>query len=160
MLSVYVVCWIFLQTFQTCFCIQANSVDSDQTVPRGAVWSGSTLFAEMTFKLTSRRQSRRQLSLLQFFFVCLLCNCAVVSCKCLVLISSTLVPWYGYFLWVWPFLGNYSTFTLVLLNKLRCHSLFKFSANQITWSRLLIQIHILNGMSNECPQHMFLWTNK
>ena len=24
MSSVYVVCWIFLQTFQTCFCIQAN----------------------------------------------------------------------------------------------------------------------------------------
>ena len=30
MLSVYVVCWIFLQTFQTYFCIQANSVDLDQ----------------------------------------------------------------------------------------------------------------------------------
>ena len=30
MLSVYVVCWIFLQTFQTYFCIQANSVDPDQ----------------------------------------------------------------------------------------------------------------------------------
>ena len=27
----YVVCWIFLQTFQTYFCIQANSVDPDQT---------------------------------------------------------------------------------------------------------------------------------
>ena len=41
----------------------------------------------------------------------------------------------------------YSIFelTLVLLNKLRCHTLFKFSANQITWSRLLIWIHILNG---------------
>ena len=25
-----VVCWIFLQTFQTYFCIQANSVDPDQ----------------------------------------------------------------------------------------------------------------------------------
>ena len=33
MLSVYVVCWIFLQTFQTYFCIQANSVDPDQTAP-------------------------------------------------------------------------------------------------------------------------------
>ena len=32
MSSVYVVCWIFLQTFQTYFCIQANSVDPDQTV--------------------------------------------------------------------------------------------------------------------------------
>ena len=35
--------------------------------------------------------------------------------------------------------------TLVMLNKLRCHAHFQFSANQITWSRLLIQIHILNG---------------
>ena len=33
MLSVYVVCWIFLQTFQTYFCVQANSVDPDQTAP-------------------------------------------------------------------------------------------------------------------------------
>ena len=31
MSSVYVVCWIFLQTFQTYFCLQANSVDLDQT---------------------------------------------------------------------------------------------------------------------------------
>ena len=31
MLSVYVICWIVLQTFQTYFCIQANSVDPDQT---------------------------------------------------------------------------------------------------------------------------------
>ena len=30
MSSVYVVCWIFLQTFQTYFCIPANSVDPDQ----------------------------------------------------------------------------------------------------------------------------------
>ena len=28
--------------------------------------------------------------------------------------------------------------TLILLNKLRCHTFFKFSANQITYSRLLI----------------------
>ena len=27
----------------------ANSVDPDQTAPRGAVWSRSTLFAKMTF---------------------------------------------------------------------------------------------------------------
>ena len=50
MSSVYVVCWIFLQTFQTYFCIQANSVDPDQTAPKGAVWSGSTLFAKNDFK--------------------------------------------------------------------------------------------------------------
>ena len=54
MSTVYVVCWIFLQTFQTYFCIQANSVDPDQTALKGAVWSGSTLFAEMTFKITSK----------------------------------------------------------------------------------------------------------
>ena len=60
MSSVYVICWIFLQTFQTYFCIQANSVDPDQTAPKGAVWSGSTLFAKMTFKIISRWQSRRQ----------------------------------------------------------------------------------------------------
>ena len=35
MSSVYVVCWIILQTFQTYFYIQANSVDPDQTAPRG-----------------------------------------------------------------------------------------------------------------------------
>ena len=29
-------------------------------------------------------------------------------------------------------------FTLVLLNKLRCHAYFSFSANQITWSALLL----------------------
>ena len=39
MSSVYVVCWIFLQTFQTYFCIQANNVDPDQTAPReGLIW--------------------------------------------------------------------------------------------------------------------------
>ena len=63
MSSVYVVCWIFLQTFQTYFCIQANSMNQDetaprgtvwsnpdQTAPRGTVWSGSTLFAKMILK--------------------------------------------------------------------------------------------------------------
>ena len=52
MSSVYVVCWIFLQTFQIYFCIQANHVDPYQTAPTGAVWSGSTMFAKMTFKIT------------------------------------------------------------------------------------------------------------
>ena len=47
--------------FKPIFCIQANSVDPDQTAPKGAVWSGSTLFAKMTFKITSRWQSRLQL---------------------------------------------------------------------------------------------------
>ena len=34
MSSVYVVCWILLQTFQTHFCIQANSMDPDQTATK------------------------------------------------------------------------------------------------------------------------------
>ena len=51
MSSVYVVCWIFLQTFQTYFCIRANSMGPDQTAPpKGAVWSGSTLFAKWLLK--------------------------------------------------------------------------------------------------------------
>ena len=33
---------------QTYFCIQSNSVDPDQTAPKGAVWSGSTLFAKQS----------------------------------------------------------------------------------------------------------------
>ena len=57
MSSVYVLCWIFLQTFQTYFCIQANNVNPDQTAPK----SVSTLFTKMTLKITSRWQSRRQL---------------------------------------------------------------------------------------------------
>ena len=41
-----------LANFQAYFCIQANSVDL--TAPRGAVGTGSTLFAKITFKITSR----------------------------------------------------------------------------------------------------------
>ena len=37
MSSVYVVCWIFLQTVQTYFYMQANSVDPDQTAPK-VIW--------------------------------------------------------------------------------------------------------------------------
>ena len=49
-----------LANISNLFCLVANSVDPDQTAPRGEVWSGSTLFAKMTFEIT-RRQSRRQL---------------------------------------------------------------------------------------------------
>ena len=38
MSSVYVVCWIFLQTFQTYFCIMANSVDPDLTARSSLIW--------------------------------------------------------------------------------------------------------------------------
>ena len=61
MSSVYVVCWTFLQTFQTYFNIQANSVDSDQTAPRGAVWYWSTLFAKNDFK--NHKQMTKQTTL-------------------------------------------------------------------------------------------------
>ena len=47
-----------LANFSSLFLHKANSVDPDQTAPRGAVWSGFTLFAKMTFKITSRWQSR------------------------------------------------------------------------------------------------------
>ena len=40
---------------------------------------------------------------------------------------------------------NLEIYVKVLLNKLSCHAHFQFSANQMMWSRLLIQIHILNG---------------
>ena len=50
MSSVYVVCWIFLQTFQTYFCIQANSVDPDQTAPKGAVWRSSLIWVHTVCK--------------------------------------------------------------------------------------------------------------
>ena len=44
-------------------------------------------------------------------------------------------------------IGNkgFCLLTLVLLNKLKCYAYFQFSGNQITWSSLLIQIHILKG---------------
>ena len=38
------------QTFQTYYYIQANSVDPDQTSPKGAVWSGSTLLQKRLLK--------------------------------------------------------------------------------------------------------------
>ena len=69
MWSVYVVCCIFLQTFQTYFCIQANSVDPDQTVPKGAVWSGSTLFAEVTFKVQQKTKKCFELNKFYIFLI-------------------------------------------------------------------------------------------
>ena len=37
-----------LANFSNLF-LHTNSVDPDQTAPKGAVWSGSTLFAEITY---------------------------------------------------------------------------------------------------------------
>ena len=80
MSSVYVVSPIFLQAFQTYVCIQANSVDPDQTAPLGAVWSGSTLFAEMAFK--NHKQMTKQTTVVVIgalrvkIFILLRCSCS------------------------------------------------------------------------------------
>ena len=66
--SVYVVCWIFLLTFQTYFCMQANSVDPDQTAPRGAVWPGSTLFAKRIF--LNHKQMTKQTTIVVTWQLC------------------------------------------------------------------------------------------
>ena len=73
---------------------------------------------------------------------------SVISC----LLSSTSGPsekesilhWSIKKYWWWLQHSGVHFLTLVLLNKLRCHTYFQFSANQITWSSLLMQIHILN----------------
>ena len=54
----------------------------------------------------------------------------------------------NYLIWicaVWHSFPSDGLLTLVMLNKLRYHTSLQFSANQITWSCLLIQIQILNG---------------
>ena len=45
MSSAEVVCCKYLPNITDELSIEANSVDPEQTVPIGAVWSGSTLFA-------------------------------------------------------------------------------------------------------------------
>ena len=62
-----------LANFTNLFLHTGKHVDPDQTAPRGAVWSGSTLFAKMTFNITSRWQSRhRQLLWLAVYGLTLL----------------------------------------------------------------------------------------
>ena len=50
--------------------------------------------------------------------------------------------------------------TLVLLNILRSHAHFWFSADHITWSGLLLYIHILNGKQcrSRSSQHICIYT--
>ena len=62
--------------------------------------------------------------------------------------SAALVEKYEKSIYAYLPIWRFAVLTLVLLNKLRCHAHFKFSANQITWSKLLILIHILN--SKQC----------
>ena len=60
-------------------------------------------------------------------------NAVVVGGSTIVFLDIDTVKVF-YLLWI---------FNPVMLNKLRCHACW-FSTNQITWSRLLIQIHIIN----------------
>ena len=62
-MSIYVVCLILLQTFQTYFCIQANSLDPDQTAPKGAVWLsdlGAHCLQKWFLKSQADDKARRQ----------------------------------------------------------------------------------------------------
>ena len=43
--SAEVICCKYLPNITDLLSIEANSVDPEQTAPKGAVWSGSTLFA-------------------------------------------------------------------------------------------------------------------
>ena len=56
-MSAQAVCCKYFLTLFTYVSIEANSVDPDQTVPLGAVWSGSSLFdqeASKTFQQTPK----------------------------------------------------------------------------------------------------------
>ena len=58
--------------------------------------------------------------------------------------SQALIRQHGFMDWAGPSLLASCSLTLVMLNKLRCHVHFQFSANQIIFSRFLIEIHIFN----------------
>ena len=63
------------------------------------------------------------------------------------LYSEIVGVWINEALILWLFFFSISEIfllTLVMLNKLRSPAHFQFSSNQITWSRLLIQIHIIS----------------
>ena len=48
----------------------------------------------------------------------------------------------GHFIIIHP--SSQYILTLVMLNKLRCHAYFQFSAGHITWARLVLYMYILN----------------
>ena len=67
MSSVYVICWIVLQTFQTYFCIQANSMDPDQTAakeilnnfPIQMLWSSYKCIGKQTWPCRKKVKYQR-----------------------------------------------------------------------------------------------------
>ena len=138
--------------------IFANSVDPDQTAPLGAVWSGSTLFAlcknrfEKFARIFSRWHKQTTFSDAGFLGV-LRVN----------MIWATL--WkhpYSNILKIlppknWKFSAKNSDIFHISAQNIDCWYTLEppsrgssneyphyFSANQITWSRLLLQIYILN----------------
>ena len=64
-------------------------------------------------------------------------NDPVQPCVCMHISFEYAIVWHGLLA-----VQATSCLTLVMLNKLRCHTNLLFSANQITGSRLLMQIYI------------------
>ena len=54
--------------------------------------------------------------------------------------------------------GHPEALTLAMLNKLKCHTHFLISVNQITWSGLLIQIHILIAKQGRSRSLIWIYT--
>ena len=153
MLSVYVVCWIFLQTFQIYFCVQANSLDPDQTAPWGAVWSGSTMFAKIIFKITSRWQSRWQL-VIGSLRVKRQKGVQIGGSRKLFLLFLRENICCGYSSEVpqWLLMSTHNICFWGTSNEYPQH----------VFKALLMSTHNICfwGTSNEYPQHMFSWRNK
>ena len=57
-MSAYNVCCKYLNPLKNSLILEANSMNPDQTAPKGAVWSGSILFANMATK--GQKQMREQ----------------------------------------------------------------------------------------------------
>ena len=124
-----------------------NSAHSDQLASEGANWFGSTLFAKgisgfSRTRVNSLANQNCRIKKLQKFKYSLLANN-----KNFLTAEITSYSYYHIYPKYWDTLSYLLTilvFTFVMLNKWRCHTHFKFSANQFTWSRLLIQIHSTN----------------
>ena len=62
MLSAYYICCIYSNALQNTFVMEANTMNPDQTAPKGAVWSGSILFAIKIIKV--HKQMREQTTII------------------------------------------------------------------------------------------------
>ena len=97
MSSVYVVCWIFLQTFQTYFCIQANSVDPDQsliwvhTVCKNDFWNHkqTTIVVIGSLRVNTQPWYWKLLSVVCFFFLSTATMACTISITVLTLTIRT-----------------------------------------------------------------------